>query len=173
MKAWRLGVVIPAALCVALLPYACASASSKTSGATSRAVSRTAYLCAVVPKVDRLIVTRTAPDRYSFTFPTSVTVTNAAAARAVAASACALSVAPKNLPTCPAAFFVSYRLVFAVKGEKGMGGEAINLNPAGCHSVTGLGAVRTTAVSMGFYWLLGSAMKIKNPGLPTIEGTLR
>jgi hypothetical protein len=123
--------------------------------------------------VDRLIVTRTAPDRYFFTFPTIVTVTNAAAARAVAASACALSVAPKNLPTCPAAFFVSYRLVFAVKGEKGMGGEAINLNPTGSHSVTGLGAVRTTAVSTGFYWLLGSAMRIDNPGLPTIEGTLR
>jgi hypothetical protein len=58
-------------------------------------------------------------------------------------------------------------------GEKGMGGEAINLNPTGCHSVTGLGAVRTTAVSTGFYWLLGSAMKIENPGLLTFEGNLR
>jgi hypothetical protein len=173
MKAWRLGVVVPAALCTALLPYAGASASPKVSGANSRVVSSTAYLCTVVPEVDRLIVTRRAPDRYFFTFPTIVTVKNAAAARAVAASACALPVAPKSLPTCPAAFFVSYHLVFAVQGEKGMGGEAINLNPTGCDSVTGLGHVRTTAVSTGFYWLLGSAMRIKNPGLPTIEGTLR
>jgi hypothetical protein len=123
--------------------------------------------------VDRLIVNRRAPDRYIFTFPLTVTITNAAAARAVAASACALPVAPKNLPTCPAAFFVSYHLVFAVKGEKGMGGEAITLYPTGCHSVTGLGAVRTTAQSTGFYWLLGSAMRISNPGLPSIKGTLR
>jgi hypothetical protein len=173
MKAWRIGAVVPAALCVAILPCACVSASPKVSGATSRAVSQAAYLCTVVPKVDRLIVTRRAPDRYSFTFPRIVTVSNAAAARAVAASACALPVAPTSLPTCPAAFFVSYHLVFAVKGEKGMGGEAINVDPAGCHSITGLGAVRTTAVSTGFYWLLGSAMRIANPGLPTIEGTLR
>jgi hypothetical protein len=54
-----------------------------------------------------------------------------------------------------------------------MGGEAVNFDPTGCHSVTGLGAVRTTAVSSGFYWLLGSAMNIENPGLPTFEGKLR
>ena len=173
MKAWWLSVVVPAALCVSVLSSAYASASPTVSGPTSRAVSSTAYLCTVVPEVDRLIVTRRAPDRYLFTFPATVTVTNAAAARAVASSACALPVPSKSLPTCPAAFFVSYHLVFAVKGEKGMGGEAINLNPTGCHSVTGLGAVRTTAPSTGFYWLLGSAMGIANPGLATIEGTLR
>jgi len=173
MKTWRLNVVVSAALGAALLVPASASAWSKVSGATSRAVSRTAYLCTVVPEVDRLIVTRRAlEDRFFFTFPTVVTVTNAAAARAVAASACALPIAPKSLPTCPAAFFVSYHLVFAVKGETGMGGEAINLLPTGCHSVTGLGAVRTTAASTGFYWLLGSAMGLRNPGLRTIEGTL-
>jgi hypothetical protein len=59
-----------------------------------------------------------------------------------------------------------------VKGEKGMGGEVINLNPTGCHSVTGLGAVRTTAASTGFYWLLGSAMGLRNAGFRSFEGTL-
>jgi hypothetical protein len=122
--------------------------------------------------VDRLIVTRSAPHRYSFAFPAIITVTNGGAARAVASSACALSAAPKDLPSCPAAFFVSYRLVFAVKEEKGMGGEAINVTPAGCHIVTGLGDVRTTRLSTGFYWILGSAMRLENPGLPTFEGTL-
>ncbi len=173
MKAWRLAVLVPATLCAALLPHVCAGASPKISGVTSRTASSTAYLCTVIPKVDQLIVTRRAPDQYLFTFPTIVTVTNAAAARAVAASACALPVAPNNLPTCPAAFFVSYHLDFAVKGEKGMGGEAINVDPAGCHSVTGLGAERTTSRSIGFYWLLGSAMRVSNPGLSTIQGTLR
>lgn len=174
MKAWWLDVVVPAALGAALLLPASASASSKAPDTTSGAKARTAYLCTVVSKVDRLIVTRRAPgDRLFFTFPTVVTVTNAAAARAVAASACALPVAPNKLPTCPAAFFVSYHLVFAVRGEKGMGGEAINLHPTGCHSVTGLGAVRTTAGSTGFYWLLGSAMGLRNPGFQTFEGTLR
>lgn len=164
-------VVFSVVLCAAVVPCAWASASSKTV-TTAHAESSTAYLCSVIPKVDRLIVTRMAPARYVFTFPTAVTVTNAAAARAVAASACALPNASKSLPTCPAAFFVSYRLVFAVKGEKGMGGEAINLIPTGCHSVTGLGPVRTTAPSTGFYWLLGIAMNIKD-GLATLEGRLR
>ena len=172
MRAWP-RVLFPAILSAALLPCAGASASTTISGVSPRALKGTAYLCTVIPRVDRLIVTRRAPKRYSFTFPTTVNVTNAAAARAVAASACALPVAPKSLPTCPSAFFVSYRVIFAVMGEKGMGGEAINLNPTGCHSVTGLGAVRTTAVSTGFYWLLGSAMKIENPGLLTFEGNLR
>ena len=36
-----------------------------------------------------------------------------------------------------------------------MGGEPINLHPTGCHSVNGLGSVRTTALSTGFYWLFG------------------
>ena len=53
-----------------------------------------------------------------------------------------------------------------------MGGEVINLNPTGCHSVTGLGAVRTTAASTGFYWLLGSAMGLRNAGFRSFEGTL-
>lgn len=168
-----LRIVIPAVLGAALLLSACGSPSK--SGPTTTATSaRTAYLCQVVPQVDRLIVTRHAPgNQFVFSFPAVVTVTSSSASQAVAKAACALPDALKVAQACPAEFAISYHLVFAVRGEKGMGGEAIDVNPTGCQSVTGLGTVREAISSVAFYQLLGNAMGLKNANYLTFRGAFR
>jgi hypothetical protein len=120
--------------------------------------------------VDRLIVTRHAPgSHFHFSFPAVVTVKNASKARAVAAAACDLPRLPGG-EHCPAAFPVSYNLDFAVMGEKGLGGEAINVYPTGCETITGLGIVRTTAEHHAFFRLLGNAIGLKDAGYFTFAG---
>ena len=169
----RLRITIPAVLGAALLLSACGSPSS--SGPTTTTPSaRTAYICLVIPRVDRLVVTRHAPGhQFIFRFPSVVTVTNALDAQAVAKAACALPDAPKGAQACPAEFAISYHLVFAVRGEKGMGGEAIDVNPTGCQLVTGLGTVREAMSPIAFYRLLGNAMGLKNANYLTFRGAFR
>jgi hypothetical protein len=148
---------------------ACGSSPSVASTAPSK---QTTYLCQVIPRVDRLIVTRQAQgDQFHFAFPGVVTVTNSAAARTVATSACALPDAPKGAQACPAEFAVSYHLVFAVRGKKGAAGEAIDVNPSGCQSVTGLGPVREAISHPSFFRILGKAMGLRNGSYRTFVGT--
>ena len=169
----RLRVATPVTLVAALLLAACGGPSS-TEPTTTSSPARAAYLCTVIPRVDRLTITRHAPGRqFVFSFPATVTVTSASAARAVASAACELPAAPKGVQACPAAFAVAYRLVFAVRGEKGTGGESIEVNPTGCPSVTGLGVVRTTAVNRDFYRVLGNAMVLRHAGYSTFAGSFR
>jgi hypothetical protein len=172
MKSLRFGVAISAVFASALLLSACGSPTSKVSDLTPKAKSQVVYLCQVLPRVDRLIVTRRAPgNQFVFTFPVVVNVTSASAARAVATSACALPDVTSSVYNCPAEFAVpSYHLVFAVKGEKGLGGEAIDVYPTGCQTVRGLRADRTP--SPGFYRLLARAMRLRNAGNLTFTGTL-
>ena len=100
-------------------------------------------------------------------------VTSARAAQAVAKAACALPDAPKGVQACPAGFDVSYQLVFAVRGEKGLGGEGIDVGPSGCQSVTGLGTVREVMSRPAFYRLLGSAIGLHHSNQQTFLGTFR
>ena len=166
-----LRIAIPAVLGAALLLSACGSPSK--SGATTTS-ARTAYLCQVAPRVDRLIVTRHVPgNQFVFTFPAVVTVTSSSASQAVAKVACALPDAPKGAQACPVEFAISYHLVFAVRGEKGIGGEAIDVNPTGCQPVTGLGTVREAMSPVAFYQLLGNAMGLKNANYLTFRGAFR
>ena len=152
---------------VGLTVRAGASASTTSTTAPGYGV---AYLCDNLPHVDRLIITRHAPgSHFHFSFPATFTATNAAKARAVAKSACGLPRLPGG-EHCPAEFPVSYNLDFAVQGEKGMGGEAINVYPTGCETVTGLGPVRTTAEHHRFFWLLGNAMGLKDASYFTFAG---
>ena len=128
-----------------------------------------AHLCRVLPRVDRLTVTRRAPGHgFQFTFPAVVSVTDAHAARAVASAACALAPLPTGIYECPAAFAVSYRLDFAIKGEKGMGGEALELFPTGCPMVKGLGVARTPTAR--FYRILARAMGLSSGDSATFRG---
>ena len=176
MKWFRRCAVVPMALVTGLGLAACGSSPSVAPTTTSTAPSnQVSYLCQVIPRVDRLIVTRHAPgNQFHFTFPAVVTVTNAAAARAVATSACALPGVLKGAAqACPAEFAVSYHLVFAVRGEKGMGGEAIDVNPTGCEVVTGLGTGREVMSHPAFYRVLGNAMGLKNANDLTFRGAFR
>jgi hypothetical protein len=54
-----------------------------------------------------------------------------------------------------------------------MGGESIVVNLTGCQTVTGLGAVRTTARRQNFHRLLAAALGRKNAGRSTFAGTLQ
>jgi hypothetical protein len=162
----------PVALVAALGLCACGGVSS--TAPTTSPTNGVAYLCQVLPRVDRLIVTRkVSRTQFHFTFPAAVTVTNAAAARRIASVACGLADMPKGVQACPVEFSIWYHLDFAVRGEKGMGGESIVANPTGCQTVTGLGAVRTTAQRQDFYQLLGNALGLRNAGRSTFAGTLQ
>jgi hypothetical protein len=168
MKSLRLFVITAVVFATALLLSAC-SGPTTASDMTLKAKPQSAYLCQVLHRVDRLIVTREAPgNQFVFTFPAVVTVTSASEARAVATSSCALPDVPSGVFHCPAAFAVSYQLDFAVKGEKGMGGEAIDVYPTGCPMVKGLGPVRTP--TSAFYQLLARAMALGNVGGATFRG---
>jgi hypothetical protein len=173
MKWFRGCAVVLMSLVTGLGLAACGSSSSVAPTTTSTAPSnQVAYLCQVIPRVDRLIVTRQAPGKqFHFTFPAVVTVTNAAAALAVATSACALPDVPKGVRHCPAEFAISYHLVFWVLGQKGPGDDLVIVNPTGCQSITGLGAVRTTSFGASFYQLLGNAMGLRNASYRTFVGT--
>jgi hypothetical protein len=81
--------------------------------------------------------------------------------------------APIGVQACPVEFSIWYHLDFAVRGEKGMGGESIVVNLTGCQTVTGLGAVRTTARRQNFHRLLAAALGRKNAGRSTFAGTLQ
>ena len=83
---------------------------------------------------------------------------------------------PKGVRHCPAACAISYRLVFGVRGEKGMGVPgrvALDVHPTGYQPAKGLGVVRTTSFCAGFYRLLGNAMGLRNAGYQTFAGALR
>jgi hypothetical protein len=168
----RLCSAIAVVLATAVLLSACASPTTTTTN--PKAKTSTAYLCQVLPRVDGLVVTRQAPsvppDDFAFTFPMVVNVTGASAARRVATSACALPDFPTGVFHCPASFAVSYHLVFAVQGEKGMGGEAIDLYPTGCPMVKGLGTVRTPTAR--FYRRLARAMRLVHYNGLTFRGTI-
>jgi hypothetical protein len=169
MKLLARSAAVPITLIAAMSLAACGNASA-TITSTTAATNDVAYLCQVLPRVDRLIVTRRAHgSHFKFSFPAVVTVTNAALARKVATSACGQP-AVREGEHCPAEFAVSYHLDFAVRGEKGLGGEAINVYPTGCETVTGLGAVRTTAEHHIFFRLLGNAMGVRNAGYFTFAG---
>ena len=169
----RLRITIPAVLSAALLLSACGGPSSNGPTTTSPS-AKTAYLCKVIPRVDRLVVTRHAPGhQFIFRFPSVVTVTNALDAQAVAKAACALPDAPKGAQACPAEFAISYHLVFAVRGEKGTGVEALDVNPTGCQSVEGLEAVREVMSHPAFFRVLGRAMGLKNSSYLTFRGAFR
>ena len=162
---------VPVALFTGLGLAACGSSPSVSPTTTSTGPSsQVAYLCQVIPQIDRLIITRHAlTNQFHFTFPGVVTVTSAAAAQAAGTAACALPDAPKGVQSCPAEFAISYRLFFAVRGEFGKGGEYIDVNPTGCQLVTGLGTVREATTHPAFYRLLGNAMGLKNANYLTFR----
>ena len=155
MNWFRRSAVVVMTLVTGLGLAACGSTPTVSPTTTStRSATGVDYLCQVIPRIDRLIVTRNAlTNNFHFTFPRVVTVTNASAAQAVATYACALPHAPRvprhvlsNLP-----FPTISSLQCAAKG---MGGEYVDMNPTGCEVVTGLGMARE-AISRPDFFRLG------------------
>jgi len=165
-----MGFATPAALVVALLLTASGGPVARASVLPSKAKQPAAYLCQVLPHVDRLTVTRRAlGNQFKFTFPTVVTVARASAPRAVASAACALPDFSSGVFHCPAAFAVTYQLAFAIKGDTGFGGEPVDLYATGCPMIKGLGAAR--APSPSFYRVLARALGLKSYSSSTFRGT--
>ncbi|HUY42496.1 MAG TPA: hypothetical protein VMU98_01895 [Acidimicrobiales bacterium] len=165
-----------ALLVTALLSVCLASESFGSTPTTSSPSSAAGYLCRVISRIDGLIVYRHAPGSKShFSFPEIVTAPSATSAQLVAAAACRLPVLPGGVH-CPAGFAISYSLNFAVRGEKGMGGETLRLNPTGCQTIIGLGgtglkAIRWLALDQGFYRVLGDAISMNHAGRFTFVGS--
>ena len=167
----RFAIVVTAVLVGVLLTAEGLSLNGRTSATTQ---DRRLHLCQVIPRVNRLHVSRSAPvTEFAFTFPPVVTVTRASAARAVARAACALPDAPTGAQACPAEFAVTYQLVFGIRGDKGMSGDAIVMNPTGCRVVSGIGRVREAISSNNFYQVLGRAMGLTNASDLTFRGSFR
>jgi hypothetical protein len=129
-------------------------------------------LCADAGAVDRLTVSRvnSIPANHPrFTFPATVTVTDAAQARTVARALCALGPARSHI-ACPADFGLTYRLDFTAAGR---GLPPVTVRAGGCETVSGAGGIRWTMRSPAFWAVLGRAMGLANPGHQVFVGTMR
>jgi hypothetical protein len=128
-------------------------------------------VCAHAQDVDRLTIGRV--DAYPqnhvhFTFPAQIIVTGAGRSQAVARALCALPAMPAGTFGCPADWGIDYRLVFT-DGDSEL--APVTLDATGCEQVTGLGPVRWTALSPGFWGVLATAADITAGGQNTFSGT--
>jgi hypothetical protein len=107
----------------------------------------------------------------TFTFPRVVTGTNVIAVRAAAKVLCDLPAMPSGVYNCPLDVEMHYTLKFVV-------GEAVSrysarfvvVDPWGCHTVTGLGAVRSTTNQL--WSVLGAALGLRHATGATFGGKL-
>ena len=86
----------------------------------------------------------------------------------MAQALCALPVMPSGTFACPADWAISYRLVFT--GRAGL--APVTAEASGCQVVTGLGAVRWTATSPGFWRTLAQAAGITPADGAVFGGTM-
>jgi hypothetical protein len=124
-------------------------------------------VCAAIPHLTSLTVTRvmTLHNQFHFSFPATVKVSDAAQARAVAAAACQLPQLPRVMMTCPADLGVTYRLAFAAAGRAY---PPVTAAATGCAKLVGLDVTRKAVPS---FWVdLGKAMRLASPGAPAFAG---
>jgi hypothetical protein len=95
-------------------------------------------------------------------------VTSARRSQSVARALCALPVMPSGTFSCPAGWAISYRLVFTGRAGRL---APVTAEASGCQVVTGLGAVRWTATSPGFWRTLAQAAGI-TPADGAVLGTM-
>jgi hypothetical protein len=124
-------------------------------------------LCDQAHQVDKLTVTRIDHARkypVRFSFPAKVTVTDPEKVRSVARELCALPVMPTGPMSCGANSFLGwYNLTFMV-GRKRL--PTVRLTDT-CDEVRGLGKVRWTARTPGFWRVLGNAMGLPHANVIT------
>jgi hypothetical protein len=137
---------------------------------TSGAVTPQVSICSVVNEATSLRVSRGIPlNPTKFSFSRLVFVKQAASAQVVAVALCALPAMPTGVLSCPNDFGFKYSLLFSVPNQSV---TDVRLDPTGCESVSGLGAVRWTEQSPNFYRVLGPAMGLKGAAQSTFAGKL-
>jgi hypothetical protein len=144
---WRVtgALVLAALVCAAL-----AGCGSIVSGAEGGG------LCGQQSLVTRLVVVKRGPiiARRHLAPPATITVSDPAEARSVADAACALPAMPPGAAACPMDTGLIYRLVFSAGGTKL---APVTADRTGCEGMRGLGQVRSTARSPGFWQVLRNA----------------
>jgi len=170
MRTYRLiflcGVLIATAFGAAQVASATTPAVTRSSTASSPA------LCQAAAHVDHLVVHRVdalPQNHLYFSFPATVTVTEAESVQDVASALCALPKMPPGIFNCPADFGISYNLTFSAAGQKF---AVVSLEPSGCEEVQGLGPTRWIIRNPGFWRVLGNAMGLPGATQSTFAGTL-
>jgi predicted small secreted protein len=129
-----------------------------------------APLCNSVPRLDRLVVARSdgfPQNHIRFSFPATITVTDAARVRKAAQALCELPKMPSGTFSCPADFAIVYHLAFSAAGERF---PAVSVDATGCETVRGLTTTRWVARTPGFWRTLGEAMGLGEPSYATFRG---
>jgi hypothetical protein len=101
-------------------------------------------------------------------FPSQVTVTSPADARAVARALCALPLLPHGVFHCPnLTIGTTYLLRFTAGGRQL---PAVSIEATGCEIVSGVGSPRWAAKSPGFWRTLATAANLSPPGRSVFIG---
>jgi len=101
-------------------------------------------------------------------FPSQITITTAAKARAAARALCGLPLLPRGVFHCPNLTVGStYLLRFTADGRRL---PAVSIEATGCEVVTGVGSARWAAKSPGFWRTLAAAANVSPPGRSVFIG---
>jgi hypothetical protein len=160
-----LGPALALLAAVALAAVALAACGSAVAAGTGGG------LCRSAGRVDRLVVERVNLIRQNhprFAFPAKITVSDPAQARSVAQAVCTLPPMPSGSFSCPADWGIIYWLIFTADGKKL---PPVRAEATGCGEVRGVGQIRWTVHSPGFWRTLGTAMRIGHPNNSTFGGT--
>jgi hypothetical protein len=129
-------------------------------------------LCTDTRQVTSLVVHRDTINPERFVFPTTVRITTASSARAVARALCSLPRAPTGARPCPNAYGPTYHLTFFDRGSV----VSIDLaSPTGCASVVeGSNTAKPIDLSATdrFWKELGAAIGVDRATQETFAGTL-
>jgi len=169
MTATRQLALGPALVLLAAVALACSALVA--CGSAVAAGTGGGGLCSSAGRVDHLVVERVNLIRQNhprFTFPAKITVSDPAQARSVAQAVCALPPMPSGSFSCPADSGIIYWLTFTADGKKL---PPVRAEATGCGEVRGIGQIRWTVHSPGFWRTLGTAMGIGHPNNSTFSGT--
>ena len=159
---------------LALLAAAAGLACAALAGCAGAAAGtgKTPAVCAQAGSITRLVIHRVngLPQNHErFSFPALITVTNPSRAQSVARALCALPAMPSGTYACPADWAITYRLAFATEARRF---APITAEISGCQDVYGLGPVRWTARSPGFWHTLAQAAGITPADEAVFGGTM-
>jgi hypothetical protein len=179
--AWLCGAAV-----AAIVLAGCGSIPASSTGATSAASPKAtpspsvspaaaatqAALCQRTTTVTSLVITRNhmlhGVPQLQAGFPSQVSVTSPAQARAAARALCTLPSLPHGVHSCPNLTLGStYLLRFTADGRQL---PAVSIEATGCEIVTGVGSARWAATSPAFWRTLATAAHLSPPGRTAFTG---